>query len=134
MSRTNREVSKFLDQLDHPLRKEIDFLREVILSVDPELEENIKWNGPNYAYRKEDRITMKIHPPKTIQLVFHGGAKSKDQPGSNLINDDSGLLEWRSSNRAVATFRTLPEIEHRLDAIRNAISGWIVASSNPTTL
>jgi len=67
----NSEVTKFLDDLRHPFRKEIEQLRLNILSADSGLEENIKWNGPNYCFEKNDRITMRIHPPKQIQLIFH---------------------------------------------------------------
>ena len=71
----NHKVTKFLDGLSHPFRKEIEQLRLYILSGDIRLEENIKWNGPNYYLYNNDRITMRIHPPKQIQLIFHRGAK-----------------------------------------------------------
>ena len=38
----NHEVTKFLDGLSHPFRKEIEQLRLYILSGDSRLEENIK--------------------------------------------------------------------------------------------
>ena len=76
----NNEVTDFLDELNHSLRKEIEALRICILSTDNNLTENIKWNGPNYCFDNEDRITMRIQPPKTklIQIIFHRGAKKQD--------------------------------------------------------
>jgi len=59
----NQEVTACLEALNHPLRKEIEALRNIILSADNRLEENVKWNGPNYCLEHADRITMKIHPP-----------------------------------------------------------------------
>src|SRR5690349_5618070 len=94
------DLSAFLDELDHPLRKIIDQLRKIITTSVPELEENIKWNGPNFVYAGEDRITMRIHPPTQIQLVFHLGAVTQEQPTSHLIEDNAGLLVWRSNDRA----------------------------------
>lgn len=69
------EVDIFLDECNHPLRKEIEKLRVVILSSEKKLTENIKWNGPNYSIGDIDCITMNIQPPKIIQLIFHRGAK-----------------------------------------------------------
>ena len=75
-SKTNSTgtVTAFLDGLNHPLRKEIDQVRRIIQSARPELEETVKWNGPNFNCGGADRITMRIHPPTQIQLVFHRGA------------------------------------------------------------
>ena len=52
----NKTVSQFLDELNHPFRKEIEQLRICILSADTNLTENIKWNGPNYCFDNEDRM------------------------------------------------------------------------------
>jgi hypothetical protein len=60
----NKEVTSFLDVQNHPLRKEIEALRKIILDANKSLTENVKWNGPNYCIKLEDRITMKIQPPK----------------------------------------------------------------------
>jgi hypothetical protein len=75
-SNLNNQVSLFLDELNHPFRGEIDYLRNSILSAQPELNENIKWNGPNYSIGEEDRVTMRVQPLKMqVQLIFHRGAK-----------------------------------------------------------
>lgn len=88
----NSEVTKFLNDLNHPFRAEIEQLRRYILAADSRLSENIKWNGPNYSINDDDRITMKIHPPRQVQLIFHRGAKKKEQPQSRIIEDTAGLL------------------------------------------
>jgi uncharacterized protein YdhG (YjbR/CyaY superfamily) len=50
----NSEVTDFLDELNHPFRKEIEQLRNCILAANNDLTENIKWNGPNYCFDNED--------------------------------------------------------------------------------
>ena len=86
----NNEVSDFLDLQKHPCRSEIELLRKIILSVNNKLSENIKWNGPNYSIESEDRITMRIQPPAAqVQLIFHRGAKKKEQPKNKLIANTS---------------------------------------------
>jgi hypothetical protein len=124
----NRDVSGFLDQQFYPLRKEIERLRVTILSTDNNLTENIKWNGPNYCFGSEDRITMKIQPTKNIQLVFHRGAKKQEQPKDRLIEENSGILIWRGNDRAIATFNHMSDIEEGEADLKEIIKKWINAT------
>src|SRR5688572_19033616 len=126
----NSEVTKFLDDLNHPFRKEIEQLRQNILNADARLTENIKWNGPNYCLDNNDRITMRIQPPKQVQLIFHRGAKVQQQPKDKLINDDSGLLIWKENDRAVATFKKMTDIENSKPDLTKVVKDWIRASSS----
>ncbi len=124
----NQDVTRFLDELRHPLRPEIEALRQIILDANAMLEENIKWNGPNYAVGTEDRITMRIQPPKQIQLVFHRGAKVKEQPKERLVEDASGLLVWRENDRAIASFKNLEAVEAGREALSAIVRDWLVAT------
>lgn len=124
----NTEVTKFLDNLNHPLRAEIELLRQTILNADVKLTENIKWNGPNYCFGIEDIITMRVQPPKQVQLIFHCGVKVKEQPKEKLIKDDSGLLIWKENNRAVATFKHIQDIEHGKADLTRIVQDWIIAT------
>jgi uncharacterized protein YdhG (YjbR/CyaY superfamily) len=129
-SNLSNEVTKFLDEQNNPLRKEIELLREIILTTNIGLSENIKWNGPNYCFGDEDRITMRIQPitAKQIQLIFHRGAKVKVQPKSKLINDTSGLLLWKENDRAIATFKNIQEIKNKKSDLHKIINEWINAT------
>lgn len=129
MAEPNKEVSHFLDSIYHPFRKEIELLRGLMLSTNDGLIENIKWNGPNYQFNGEDRITMRIQPPtKLIQLIFHCGAKVKALPHSRIISEDHGLLEWKENNRAVATFKNLDDIILHQETISKVVNDWLLAS------
>ena len=121
----NTEVTSFLLAQNHPLLKEIELLREIILSCDKNIIENIKWNGPNYLYNEQDRITMKINPPKNIQIIFHRGAKKQEQPKDKLINDDSGLMEWKENDRAVVTFKNSADIQANTAALKKIVKLWL---------
>ncbi len=124
----NAEVTEFLDRQNHPLRTEIELLRKIILESESSLTENIKWNSPNYAVNNEDRITMRIQPPKQIQLIFHRGAKKQEQPAKHIIDDNSGILVWKENDRAVATFKNLAEIEQNRSLLREIVGKWIKAA------
>lgn len=124
----NTEVTKFIDEQNHPFRKEIEHLRQFILTSNNELTENIKWNGPNYSIDNKDRITMKIQPPKKVQLVFHCGAKVQEQPKERLIKEDFKMLDWKGNDRAVATFNNIQDIHNGEAGLKKIITEWIKAT------
>jgi len=125
----NNPVTDFLTELNHPLHSEIELLRRIILDSNPALAENIKWNAPNYSIGADDRITMRIHPPKKIQLIFHRGAKKLEQPDKRLIEDSSGLLVWKENDRAVASFNDAVEIETKAAALKALVIQWLQAAA-----
>jgi len=49
MINSNEQVSKYLDELNHPKKNIIEELRSIFSSV-KEFSETIKWNAPNYAF------------------------------------------------------------------------------------
>jgi hypothetical protein len=125
MNKLNQEVTRFLIELNHPFIEEINELRKIILSSEKEIIENIKWNGPNYMFNKQDFLTMRINPPKKTQLIFHRGAKKLQQPENKFIQDDSTLLVWKENDRAIATFNYLIDIKSNKNTIINLIKNWI---------
>lgn len=125
----NIEVSDFLNDLNHPFIKEIEQLRNCILSANKNISENIKWNGPNYCMDNEDRITMRVQPPtKQVQLIFHRGAKKKEQPKEKLIANKSKMLVWKENDRAIVTFKSLQDIENGKTELVTIINDWIKAA------
>ena len=125
----NSVVTEFLDEQNHPFRKEIEYLRNCILSVNKSLTENIKWNGPNYCFDNEDRITMRIQPPtKQVQLIFHRGVKKLEQPKNKLIANKSKMLVWKENDRAIVTFKKMKDIQIGKTELTTIISEWIEAA------
>jgi len=125
----NPDVTTLLHDLNPPFRNGIELLRHLILSADSGITENIKWNGPNYCFENEDRITMRVQAPKQVQLIFHRGAKVKEQPEAKLIQDESGLLAWKENDRAVASFKNMAEIESRKEELTAIVRDWIRAAA-----
>lgn len=126
----NIELTNFLDELNHPFRNEIEQLRICILTANKELTENIKWNGPNYSFNNEDRITMRIQPTTTkqIQIIFHCGAKVQDQPKDRIIKNNFEILTWKTNDRALATFKNIQDIENGKTDLTKIVNEWIIAT------
>ena len=120
----NNAVTVFLDAITTPKRSEIDYLRDLILNCEAELEETMKWNAPNYIYRNEDRLTMRLASSK-VQLLFHRGAKEKDMPAEHLIQDEFGLLEWKTNDRALIALSNIEDIKENEIQLAELIKRWL---------
>lgn len=46
-------VADYIDKLDHPLKEVVIALQEVILSTDPQIGEQIKWNSPAFITQEK---------------------------------------------------------------------------------
>lgn len=128
-SELNSKVTDFLDSLNHALWAEIECLRNIIMSTDYELTEGIKWNGPNYSINGKDRITMRINPQKQIQVIFHRGAKVKEPLKERLLSGQYDILIWKENDRAIASFKSLDEIQENSQMIREIVTKWIEATT-----
>jgi hypothetical protein len=126
--RLSREVTEFLDELHHPMRREIELLRQIIIGSVDGLTENKKWNGPNYCFENSDRVTMRVQPRGPVQLIFHRGVKKLAQPKSKLIDDRSGLLAWKGNDRAIVSFNSKADLEKASTDLAGILSMWIKAA------
>jgi uncharacterized protein YdeI (YjbR/CyaY-like superfamily) len=122
------DVCDYINKLDHPLKKVIVEIREIILSTDNEITEHIKWNAPSFCYRNNDRITFRLNKKDCVQLIFHSGAKGKDSHDKGaIIDDQTGLLEWVADKRALLTFYDIDEVIMKKDSIKQIVQQWLEA-------
>jgi hypothetical protein len=117
-------VDAFMVTLDHPARAAIQRLRSLLLGADPRIAEGIKWNAPSFRYRGDDRLTFNLHPKDRIQLVFHRGAKVKDNQDF-VFEDHSSLLEWRSEDRALLTLMDMDDYRSKEQAVVSLVKQWV---------
>ena len=125
-----KTIEEFMSALDDNKRSQVEVLRELIISSEPNLEEHIKWNAPSYVFNGEDRITFNLlNKENIVKLVFHMGAlRKEDKKGEPVIKDDSGLVEWSSDIRGVMSFASLEEIKAQSDDVRKFIIKWLSIS------
>ena len=119
-------VDEFLNDLQHPMKKEIGEIRKIISGTDKRLTEKIKWNAPSYCFNNDDRITFNLSGKGFIRLIFHCGVKPTNKKLKEpLFVDTTGLLEWASNDRAIIRFDNLKAIqEHKKDLV-NLVKKWI---------
>jgi len=122
------EVDAFMKKLKHPMHSVLEALRQIILSTDKEIGEEIKWNAPAFFYSgkmkpfnpkeyKRYLIVSNFFKKDCIRLVFPSGAR---------INDTSGLLEGDyADGRRLAMFYSLKEVKEKEASLKKAIRKWL---------
>lgn len=122
------EVEQFLKTLKHPFKKEIELIREDILSSNKDITEHIKWNAPSFCYKGNDRVTFRLFPEKNIQLVFHRGGKVTD---SNVfkLEDSMSLLQWITKDRAVVTLENMEDVKAKKTEVIKLVNEWMKLTS-----
>jgi hypothetical protein len=127
MAKTSPTVEQFMLALDHPLKAEIEAVRSLVKGANAAITERIKWNAPSYCIDGDDRITLKLHPPRQIQLVFHRGAKVKDA-SDFTFTDESGLITWATVDRGLVTIRDMDDLKDKRSDLVALINRWVEAT------
>lgn len=127
MAKKQADVDGYLRELRHPLKAGVEQLRSAILASNEGITEQVKWNAPSFCYDGVDRVTFRLQPGDRFQLVFHRGAKKRDDSATFSFDAPPGMLEWAAPDRAVLTFRDLADVEARQDAVVALVNRWVLA-------
>ena len=118
-----------MDDLDKSKRTEVQMLRRLITDTHPELTEHIKWNSPSYLYEGEDRITFNVRDKSPLMIILHMGAtRTEDRTAAPIVNDTSGIVEWKSDTRGVVSFAGLDDIENKRKLFTEVLGRWLATT------
>ncbi len=123
--RTDPAVIEFLRELDHPLKKEVNAVRQLILDTSPEIRESIKWNAPSFL-TTDHFATFNLRPRDRVTLILHTGAKVKGTAQTGVkVDDPAGLLEWLAKDRCLVTLKDAKDIQARGAALQAVLREWM---------
>ena len=111
-----KDVNRFMEELDHPLKAGVQMIREIIKGVNKDITEQIKWNAPSFSYKGEYMVTFNLRDRQKIHLVFHN---------PQIANVKSKLLEGDYEDRRMAYFTDENEIEAKKTALEKALKDLI---------
>jgi uncharacterized protein YdeI (YjbR/CyaY-like superfamily) len=111
----NPQVDEFMAKLDHPLKSELQRVREIILATDDKMTEVIKWGGPTFVY-KGNLATLTPRTKRFVSLFFQTGV---------TISDGHGILEGDAKEVRVARFHDMKDIEEKEEALKAVVCEWI---------
>lgn len=109
-------VDEFMNNLDHPLKAEVQVVREIIKSVNQEITEEIKWKAPSFSYHGSYFVTFNLWERKKIHLVFHNPEIAKVK---------SKMLEGDYEDRRMAYFADLQEISAKRSLLEKVLKDLI---------
>jgi len=110
------EVNEFMEELDHPLKAEVQMIREIIKGVDKDITEQIKWKAPSFSYEGEYLVTFNLRTTEHIHLVFHHPM---------IASVKSNLLEGDYKDRRMAYFLDEKDIRAKRPALERALKDLI---------
>ena len=123
-----KAVTQYIQDLEHPLKKTIEALREIILQTDESIGEQIKWNSPAFFYTgameafnakeyKRDLSVLHLRKKDHILIVFPTGA---------FINDATGLLEGDyTDGRRMVTISGDEDLAAKKEKLQEVIRQWL---------
>lgn len=117
------DAGAFMAALEHPLKADIEAVRKLILAASAEISEGVKWNSLSF-HHTDWFATVNLRSKDVVQLVFHTGAKAKDNPDLK-IPDYNGLMLWLAKDRALVTLGSGRTLKSNAEALTAIVKAWI---------
>jgi hypothetical protein len=111
----NPNVTAYMQELENPLKEIWEQIRNIVLSVDPRIEEDIKWGAPTFIY-KGNIATFNPRAKKFVNLTFHTGA---------LIDDPQCVLEGNAKEARVFRVTNVEELKQKRTGLEIVVKNWI---------
>jgi len=120
-------VSDLIKGLSPDFAETVAYLRQVILSTDQQISEQVKWNSPAFYYNgemksfdakeyKRDLAVINVRK-ENVLIVFPTGAK---------IADTTGILEGNyTDGRRLASFTDLENAKKKSEDLQKVIRQWL---------
>lgn len=125
---TDREqVDQHIAKLPPHIQPVIQYLRQVMLSIDNEIAEHIKWNSPAFYYSGE----IKAFDPKEYKRDILVMNLRKDKimcvmPTGMNIKTNVDILEGDyADGRRMIYFKDLEDIQQKESKLRATIKEWL---------
>ena len=121
-------IDHYIEKLEAPLAELVQRIREVILSTEPIIGEQIKWNAPSFFYQgnmapfdrkeyKRDMVVLNLRQKDHVLLIFPTGAK---------VDNGRGILEGSyQDGRRMVTIKSVADLEEKKEALQLVIQDWL---------
>ena len=117
------EVDAWFDAYDNPMKPVVLAIRDILLAVDPRVDECIKWKAPTFTF-EGNLASFYPKSKKHASLMFHQGAKI---PGKHP------RLEGTGDTSRVMKIESLDELAKARKALEAVVRAWIALKSPGVT-
>lgn len=119
------DVDMLLRGLKHPLKKEIEAVRLIILGASAAVSGGAKWNAPSFRTEKDWFATINLRAKESVEVIFHLGAKARADLKAFKIADPKGLIKWLGKDRAMVTLGAGRDIPANRKALEAIVRAWL---------
>ena len=136
MSKTTKpnteSISEYIQQLPPDTAEIVEYIRQFVLKIDPEIREHIKWNSPAFYFSGQ----MKDFDPKEYKrdlMVFnlHRGRILIVFPTGAMIKDETGILEGKyTDGRRLVTIKDMNDAKAKKSNLITVIEAWLHFTRN----
>ncbi|MDN3722887.1 DUF1801 domain-containing protein [Aequorivita sp. SDUM287046] len=120
-------VTKHIERLPKEIQPAIEYLRQLMLSIDKNIAEQIKWNAPAFHYigkmksfdpkeYKQDILVMNLRKNKIMCVLPTGATLTKN---TNILEGDY------TDGRRLITFKDLADIKAKENDLKKVIKEWL---------
>jgi uncharacterized protein YdhG (YjbR/CyaY superfamily) len=124
-------VLAYLRQLPAERRAALDELRKLVLSVDPRIGEELKWNSPSFFVADHFATFNLRRGPhadpndKGVRLILHAGARAKGIALQGAVSPSPAWLQWLAADRAMVDFADVAQIRARTAELCKLLRSWL---------
>lgn len=120
-------VTAYIQKLEPDFAKLIEAIRQLILSTDKEVGEQIKWNSPSFFYQGEMKpFNPKEYKRDIVVLNIRKGVATLVFPTGAKIKDTSGILEGDyTDGRRLATFKNMDDVKTKGKHLQKVVQQWL---------
>lgn len=123
----SEEVLRFIAVLPADIQPVVVYLRQVMLAIDVEIAEHIKWNSPAFYFNgamksfdakeyKRDILVMNLRKNQVLCVL----------PTGTVIQENTSLLEGKyTDGRRMITFKNLEDLKNKEAAFIATIKEWL---------
>ncbi|MBK8330033.1 MAG: DUF1801 domain-containing protein [Bacteroidetes bacterium] len=116
------KVQAHIEKLDMDIRETVQTIRQLILSISPQIGERIKWNNPSFFYNGP----MKPFAPKEYKREIAVFNLFKNNIMLVFAQRGSGFLEGKyQDGRRLLVFKDLQDVKSKEVALKNIIQQWL---------
>jgi len=115
MAKQKETVDEYMAKLDHPLKAEVQAVRDIIKAVDQNITEQIKWNAPSFSYT--DYIaTFNLRAQQHVHLIFHNPA---------IASITSEILQGDYPDRRMVYFADMDDVKTKKPALEHVVKALV---------
>jgi len=123
----SEQVTEHISKLPQNIQPAVEYLRQVILSIDKEINEHIKWNSPAFYFSgemkpfdpkeyKRDILVMNLRNNKIMCIL---------PTGMKIVNNTAILEGKFTDGRKTINFNSFDDIKAKEQLIRDTLTEWL---------